>query len=247
MTAARGDNARATAFFTGFLALAAGGAGLVVAGLVLGFDYLLHGEPGERQALAASRARDRRDRHADALAWLEADRADRARARAAVRDWFAADRDTRGPRPSSEETVGRFLARLWNHAIVDMTRFRKGWKAGRDEARERRADGEKRWWMPEREPVADAPATTPRQEKANPESQPIRDPGVVDAEVVPDRRRRNTPWSPSAPTPARRRRARDLHRPAGRAARRGGRQSQHPQRGPVAAAVGPALTGRRTQ
>jgi hypothetical protein len=186
MTAARGDNARATAFFTGFLALAAGGAGLVVAGLVLGFDYLLHGEPGERQALAASRARDRRDRHADALAWLEADRADRARARAAVRDWFAADRDTRGPRPSSEETVGRFLARLWNHAIVDMTRFRKGWKAGRDEARERRADGEKRWWMPEREPVADAPATTPRQEKANPESQPIRDPGVVDAEVVPD-------------------------------------------------------------
>lgn len=148
MTTSDAEQTKAAAFFTGILTLCAGGAGFLIAGLVLGFDYLLHGEPHERETLARQREQHRRDRYAEALAWLEADRADRARTRAAKRAWFEADRDTRGEPPSSGETVGRVFARMWNAALVGGHRFAAGWKAGRAEARTRRAAGDQRWWRP---------------------------------------------------------------------------------------------------
>lgn len=187
------DDTKAAAFFTGALTLAAGGAGFLVAGLVLGFDYLLHGQPDERAQLAERRARDSRQRYEDALSWLEADRAERARARRAKRDWFNADPATRGDAPDSGETLGRVAARAWNSLIVGVGRFRNGWTAGRAEARQRRADGDPHWWKPARRerPARDAgqqpePAAPPAPEPAPvSQPQPTTD-DIVDVEIVPD-------------------------------------------------------------
>lgn len=146
------DNTRAAAVFTGIMTLLAGGAGMLVAGLVLGCDYLLHGEPHERETLAAQRADRARARYGDALSWLEADRLDRARYRKAKRDWFTADPETRGDAPSTGETVGRVLARTWNSLIVGRQRFAKGWRDGVSQAQQRREAGEDGWWRPQRSP-----------------------------------------------------------------------------------------------
>lgn len=142
------DDAKAAAFFTGVLTLCAGGAGFLIAGIVLGIDYLLHGQPDERDRLEQARAANRRTRYDDALAWLEADRLDRVRARKARRDWFEADRATRGDGPSSGETLGRVLGRAWNHLVVGIGRFLRGWRDGRDDARRRRDNGDPNWWRP---------------------------------------------------------------------------------------------------
>lgn len=192
------EQTKAAAFFTGVLTLCLGTAGLAVAGLVLGFDYLLHGEPHEREAVAERRAQQRRDRYADAVAWLDAERADRARARRAVRDWFEADPATRGDRPSSGETVGRVLARLWNSMIVGAHRFRRGWADGLREARDRRDAGQDRWWLPQRRrpsppPPAPDAGTPPTQPPAPPHGNtptdppaPAQDDDIIDAEIIPD-------------------------------------------------------------
>lgn len=192
------DDAKAAAFFTGALTLAAGGAGFLVAGLVLGFDYLLHGQPDERAQLAERRARDSRQRYDDALAWLEADRTDRARARRAKREWFNADPETRGDAPATGETFGRLAARMWNSLIVGGGRFRRGWKAGRDEAKRRREDGDPNWWKPRKNPrwpadhVPDTDTQIPdpsaKQDEPDPTTAPPVPPidEVIDAEIVPD-------------------------------------------------------------
>ena len=193
------DDTKAAAFFTGVLTLAAGGAGFLVAGLVLGFDYLLHGQPHERPGVDQQRARNWQARYDDALAWIEADRADRARARMAKRDWFNADPDTRGAAPSTGETFGRALARVWNNVLVGATRFGRGWKAGRAEARQRREAGEPRWWMPTKPnrkptedpaPEATAPPETPTPPPSGPAApvppQPTPTDEPIDAEIVPD-------------------------------------------------------------
>lgn len=184
------DTAVAAGWFAGIMTLAAGGAGLLVAGLVLGLDYLLHGEPSERGALSEQRARNRQRRYRDALDWLEADRTDRERARKAKRDWFEGDPTTRGDAPSSGETIGRALCRAWNWLLVGVVRFWRGWKKGRTDARKRRDAGQENWWRrpdddprpeltPPREPEPSAgPAPQPNDEK------PPDD--VVEAEIVPD-------------------------------------------------------------
>lgn len=192
------DDNKARAFFTACLTIGGGFAGLAVAGLVLGIDYLLHGQPDERQRLAEQRARQRRDRYADALAWLEADRLDRQRARKAKREWFERDPATRGDAPASGETIGRVLGRLWNNLIVGGHRFGKGWQQGREEAQQRRSSDDPSWW---RRPKQDQPqGTTERTEDQQPPVDPPRpqpqeptEPpaqgrpdDVVDAEIVPD-------------------------------------------------------------
>lgn len=181
------EQTNAAVVFTGLMTLAAGGAGLVLAGLIVGFDHLLHGEPGEREKLAKKRAERRRDRYADALAWLEADRIDRTRTRAAVREWFEADRDTRGDRPTGGETAGRFAARLWNGMLVGAFRFRNGWKSGRDEARTRRAAGDERWWWPtEGSRPVDEPVEPNGEKGTGPAPAAEAEPDVIDAEIVAD-------------------------------------------------------------
>jgi hypothetical protein len=197
------EHNQAAVIFTAILTVVAGGAGLAMAGLILGVDYLLHGDPDERGHRAAQRAQARRDRYADALAWLAADRADRARHRQQVRDWFEADPNGRGDRPTSGETVGRAAARAWYGLVVGTVRFRRGWRDGRDEARQRRHDGEKGWWRPGRDgggpaptdnqpppvPAGDEPAPVP---PSQPSSSPATgqttkpDDNIIDAEIVAD-------------------------------------------------------------
>ncbi|PRY24028.1 hypothetical protein [Pseudosporangium ferrugineum] len=140
------DDSKAKAFFTACLTIGGGFAGLAVAGIVLGFDYLLHGEPHERDRLAQQRADRRINRYADALAWLDDDRAARARHRQALRDWFVADPATRGDRPASGETAGRVTGRAWRNLLVGWRRFKNGWDQGRAGARQRRDNNEPGWW-----------------------------------------------------------------------------------------------------
>lgn len=192
------EQGKAAVLFATLLTVAAGGAGLVVAGLVLGIDYLWHGEPHEREHLARQRKEGRKAHYADALAWLEADRADRARARAARRAWFDEDRATRGAAPSSDETVGRVLGRIWNELIVGGTRFARGWNQGREEARRRRDAGEPNWWKPPLPDRPDEPTTEPRPEPVgagDPQQPPTgtqptppagAEADIVEAEIVPD-------------------------------------------------------------
>ncbi len=197
------EQTRAAALFTGILTLAAGGAGLLVAGMVLGFDYLLHGDPSEREQLRQARARQRRDRYAEAMAWLDADRTDRARARKAKRDWFNADPETRGSAPTTGETVGRLAGRAWNRMLISAVRFGRGWKQGRENAQQRRDAGEANWWKPVRvesevgEPLTEAEPSTPPQSQPAPPAQPVTpepptqqakadENDIVDAEIIPD-------------------------------------------------------------
>lgn len=196
------DDTKAKAFFATCLTVGAGFAGLVVAGLVLGFHYLLHGEPDERKRVAQQRADSRRSRYDDALSWLEADRADRERHRRAVRDWFNADPATRGEKPSSAETVGRAAGRAWRNLLVGWRRFKNGWDKGRAEARQRRDDGTPNWWhRPDgpasgtQEPSSPEPESDPAPVDAgpqpagpggsSPEQQP-EPPDIVDAEIIPE-------------------------------------------------------------
>lgn len=188
MTNADQERGKAAVVFTGILTVLAGGAGLAVAGLILGFDYLLHGEPSEREQLERVRAERNRQRFDDALAWLEADRADRARARQARRDWFGQDPATRGEAPSSGETVGRAFARAWNALLVGTVRFGRGWKKGREEARSRRGRGESGWWRPEPDHARpDRPTEPAPAEEPHPQPGPSdKGPDIVDAEIVPE-------------------------------------------------------------
>jgi len=185
------DN-KARALFATALTIGAGFAGLAVAGIVLGFDYLLHGEPHERDILAQQRDQRRRDRYADALAWLENDRLERERARQTKRDWFEADPATRGAAPSSNETFGRVLGRIWNTMLVGWRRFKKGWDTGREDARQRRADDQQQWWRRPDEPEQATPRPAeqpdPRSTGPGPEPQQVSpDPDdIIDAEIIPD-------------------------------------------------------------
>lgn len=184
------EHSRAAAVFTGILTLAAGGAGLLVAGMVLGFDYLLHGDPSERDQLRQARAQQRRDRYADALSWLEADRAERARSRKAKRDWFGEDPTTRGAAPASGETLGRIAGRAWHRMLVGAVRFGRGWKQGREEAQQRRDGGEANWWKPVRvesevgEPLAEPTAPHEKQETQPSNPQACRFCGRTDQPLV---------------------------------------------------------------
>lgn len=189
------DDNKARAFFITALTIGAGFAGLAVAGIVLGFDYLLHGEPHEQDRLAQQRAQRRRDRYTDALAWLENDRLERERARQAKREWFEADPATRGTVPSSNETFGRVGGRIWNNMFVGWRRFKNGWKVGRDEARERRETGARDWWRRPDEPEQADPRPAERpgpQQRPSPEPEPrpqqvSPDPDdIIDAEIIPD-------------------------------------------------------------
>lgn len=214
MSRPNGDGAehtKAAAVFTGIMAVCAGFTGLAAAGLILAVDYLVHGDPSERADIAARRAARRRDRYADAVAWLEEDRAARERHRQALRDWYAGDPATRGERPSSGETLGWLAARCWNGAVVGLGRFLRGWKAGREAARKRREEGARNWWNPptpgrpnrdqgdtgpggDTQPGPPPPAGKPQPEPpANPGSNPPPtteqappDDDVVDAEIVED-------------------------------------------------------------
>ncbi|WP_045740842.1 hypothetical protein [Actinoplanes rectilineatus] len=186
------DDTKAAAFFTGALTLAAGGAGLLVAGLVLGFDWMLRGEPADREHLASRRRADARDRYNDSFAWLENDRAEQAAYRRARRDWFNADPETRGNSPTSSETFGHVMARLWHRSVVGANRFRKGWAHGRESAELRRADGDPNWWKPNLNPhrIPNDPYPTgsmPDDPEPQPTPTPAPDPSaVIDAEIVPD-------------------------------------------------------------
>ncbi|MFI5938115.1 hypothetical protein [Actinoplanes sp. NPDC051494] len=199
------DDTKAKAFFTTALLVGAGFAGLAVAGIVLGFDYLLHGEPHERERLAQQRAEDRRNRYEHAAAWLENDRAERSLHRQAVREWFTADPETRGDKPSSGETAGRVFGRSWNNLLVGWRRFKTGWNKGRQDARSRRDQGEQRWWRRPDEPDKPAPIGNPETEQPHsaearrpgPDPQPKsqttpgrhgKDTEIVDAEIVPDQK-----------------------------------------------------------
>jgi hypothetical protein len=196
MTTDQQEKNKAAVVFTTILTVFAGGAGLAVAGLILGADYLLHGEPHERERLAQQRADRARDRYADALAWLDNDRAERERHRQATREWFGADPDTRGDKPSSGETVGTVLGRGWNNMLVGWGRFLRGWRKGRADARQRRAAGDSNWWKPkpeqDEEPGderGEQPETPQAKRPDSPDPQPqeaAEDDGIVDAEIVPD-------------------------------------------------------------
>jgi len=199
VTATNDAPSRGAMLFTAAMTLAGGAAGLVFAGVVLGFDYLLRGEPDRREQEAERRAQQRRDRFEDALAWLAADRIDRERTRRAKREWFEADPATRGSAPASE-TLGRVAARAWYSTIVGAGRFRRGWQAGRTEAQQRRTAGDPDWWRvrrqatkaPETKPDLSAdttqPASRPQPEPATATHRPApaRRPDIVDAEIVPD-------------------------------------------------------------
>jgi hypothetical protein len=192
------DDNKARAFFAACLAIGGGFAGLVVAGLVLGADYMLHGEPHERERLAQQRQQRNRDRFGDALAWLENDRLERERHRQATRDWFAADPNTRGDKPSGEESFGRVMGRAWNNLLAGTDRFKRGWQKGRADAQQRRDNGNSRWWLrpggterpDEPEPSIpqepQVPLTTPDPTAEPATQQPTNaGPDIVDAEIIP--------------------------------------------------------------
>lgn len=196
-----GEHSKAATVFTGIMMLLGGWGGLALAGVVLGFDYLVHGQPDERDQVAAARAEHRRNRYTDALAWLEADRLDRERARKGRREWFAADPASRGNAPGSGESFGRVMARVWNNLQVGWTRFKRGWQQGRDEAQRRREGGGQQWWRrgeaeqgkPETTSTGDdgtgpqpghADADTTKPGGPAPDPAPADD-EAIDAEIVP--------------------------------------------------------------
>jgi hypothetical protein len=193
---ARDDDGKAVAWFTAIMTVVAGGAGLAVAGLIVGLDYAINGGPEERKRVAADRATRRRERYDEALAWLEADRADRSARRHAYAAWMKKDPTVRGDTPSrsTSESLGHVFAWMTNSAIVAGGRFMRGWRSGRTAAQERRQAGEPIWWLPRDNRTAPKQATNPRPDPdptpppasatENPTAAPNGD--IIDGEVIDD-------------------------------------------------------------
>lgn len=189
---ARDEYGKAAAWFAAVMTVVAGGAGLAVAGLIVGLDYAFNGGPEERERVAADRAARRRARFDEALAWLEADRADRAARRRAYAEWMKEDPATRGGAPSrsTSESLGHVFAWMANSTIVAGGRFVRGWRAGRNAATERRLRGDDRWWWPQSKDTAPKPAPNPQPDPdpaptPPPTAAPKTD-DVIDGEVIDD-------------------------------------------------------------
>lgn len=186
---------KAKSIFAGLMTVGAGGAGLVVAGLVLAIDYLLHGEPDQREQLAKAREKRNRAYYDDALAWIEADRKMREAHRKRLREWYGEDTETRGDRPTADEDgPGRVARWFWSWLIVGAGRAKRGWKKGREKARQQREAGQEKWWKVKDPAQPGTGPTEQPQAEAAPAGQadeqidlPLVDPDeVVDAEIIED-------------------------------------------------------------
>lgn len=123
----------AAAWFAGVLALAAGGAGLLIAALAVGIERSWSRRGGGRDLRDARR----RDRYGDALAWLAKDRTDRDRYRQQRRDWWRSGAQGNPPRRAGfKRRLGTGLLRRILAAFVAVRDFREGfregWKAAHD-------------------------------------------------------------------------------------------------------------------
>lgn len=190
---ARDEYGKAAAWFTAIMTLVGGAAGLAVAGLIVGFDYAVRGEPEQRERAAAERAARRRSRYDEALTWLETDRADRAARRRAYTEWMSRDPATRGDAPAraTSESLGHMAAWAVNSAIVGAGRFARGYRAGYVAAEQRRRNGQQRWWIPQNNaPKSKSePAPSPQTDSSprNPSAPNTdADDNIVDAEIIDD-------------------------------------------------------------
>lgn len=133
----------AAAWFAGLLALAAGGAGLLIAALAVGIERSWSRRGGGRDLRDAQR----RDRYGDALAWLAQDRAARDRYRQARRTWWQSGAHGDPPRgPSFKKRLGTGLLRRILAAFVAIRDFREGFREGWKAAHDARSDGAN-WWQ----------------------------------------------------------------------------------------------------
>lgn len=205
------DDTAAAVGFGAVLVLAAGGAGLLIAALAVGFERAWSRRGGGRTLRDAQR----RDRYGDHLAWLAQDRAARDRYRRARQDWWQSGAHGDPPKgPGVGQRIGSWFRRRWARAYVGACDFRDGFAEGWCAADEARRSGARARDIartrPQRQPAADddqpdlgsAPATPPagpaadegeRTQPTDAKPQPDQGDNVTHSNATPP------PTSPSAP------------------------------------------------
>lgn len=129
----------AAVFFAGFMALALGGAGVLVAALAVGIEQAWSGGATER-----GRARQRgRGWLANQRAWLDADHAQRMAAAQERREWLEAGGDPAAEpaKPSRARRAGAALRRAVAHVALGASDFAAGARDGAKAANETRKEG----------------------------------------------------------------------------------------------------------
>lgn len=133
----------AAAFFAGFLTLALGGAGVLIAALAVGIERAWNGGEVERD-----RARERSRGWLDnQRAWLDADHKRRTVEAESRRRWSDSGRDP-STKPQNHRTWDRFatsIRRLFANLVLGIADFIRGFRDGWRAARRARADGADFW------------------------------------------------------------------------------------------------------
>lgn len=129
----------AAAFFAGFLALALGGAGVVIAMLAVGVERAWNGGQAER-----GRSRERGQGWLDGQrAWLDADHRQRTARADAHRRWLQSGGDpaTEPTKPTRAKRFGGAVRRLFANVAVAASDFVSGARDGARAANEARKNG----------------------------------------------------------------------------------------------------------
>lgn len=187
----------AAAGFAGFMALALGPVGLLLAAIAVGIDRAWTNGVGSGTVPAAAR-RGWAESVAGHRAWLDWDRQHRARYRAARRRWLAdgADPATAPARPGMGSRFGAWLRRLWARTAVTGTEFgagfADGWRAARKVQDEGGGFADIVRARPEPQPAAvpipesqPSPVREPVREQARQEPQPAAPPIVPEPPASP--------------------------------------------------------------
>jgi hypothetical protein len=134
-----GDEKTAAVLFAGFMALALGGAGFLVAALAVGIERAWSGSSGAR---SEARARGGSWR-ANQQSWLDMDHQRRLDHDQRMRDWWGsgADPASRPQGPSRRAVAGRSLRRLLAGLALSAWHFAGGFREGWANARETRRSG----------------------------------------------------------------------------------------------------------
>lgn len=167
----------AAAGFAGFLALAFGPVGLLLAAIAIGVERAWdNGVGGGSAGSAASR------RWSNSLAghraWLDWDRGQRARHAVARREWLASGGDPANAPvwPDAWQRFGLWLHRQWSRAAVSGSEFADGFGDGWAAAQKVRDDGGSFGDIATARPEVSPPPPDPAPQPARPVAEPVRPP-----------------------------------------------------------------------
>jgi hypothetical protein len=167
----------AAGLFTGFMALALGGAGVLIAAFAVAVERWWNGrgDPAAPAHHAGEHAR------LDHRAWLAMDRERQRRWREARRRWWdsGADPATRPAQPGGWQRFRDWWHRRWAQTALAADRFLEGWRAGWAAAQQARRDGGSFTDIAGARPAPtdQTPASTePGQPDPAPSSQPTAEP-----------------------------------------------------------------------